>query len=690
MNIIERSHWGYFTRSIIISCVLVLACTSGCATPPEKPPAPEIGASNLCDPGPANSSCFYKRETKAKRTRLIVFVHGVFGTRFTTWGSPRSQTFWPAMISADERFSSDFDIYLINYRAPYVNQAPNIHETAGNELEKLRSYEVFKKYEDIYFIGHSMGGLVIKSMLNRLNHGEEVVQLRKVKAVVFLATPAQGAKMGKWASWFSLNPQLKDMFPASENTYLQSLEDQWVQLIEDRNNVDALGPRSFCAYEELTYNLLGIGLDYIVPRELASSSCDGGLHGMPFDHVEISNPTRPDDDPYLWVMSRIDAINQKAQVPKAGLEWKEHKIVMGSGTEFPTRPLPEWRDIACIEQDCWLSGALERGGSSGMPTVCGRGMLLHSIDRGVQWREVDKQKFNSGSGRFASPFSHWSWEEIGPIEAMIFRTWRLRGEQPAIWGWLATCSGIYETKDGGEQWHRITPSPDKPGSFGHYGDIDTFEGVSEIYAGGWQGITHSVYPYESWKIQMPTYSYAIGGVFVGPRRETWAVGHAPEGDSQYRSEYYGGIYHLPAGSQTWERLYRSDRYDEGLWDIFVDDTTAIVVGTKGLILRGTRDESGNWSWTRVPSGVESSLNSVAYTEKNGSWIVGEKGVILFSDNRGKSWTRVFAKDEGGRPIESSLFRIRFTNSGMGWIVGAGVVLCTKNEFNPYCGVTIRR
>lgn len=380
---------------------------------------------------------------------------------------------------------------------------------------------------------------------------------------------------------------------------------------------------------------------------------------------------------------------------RPSLEWHEHRIILENGADFPPKPLPAWADINCVEQNCWLSGWTEQGGASQVPTDCGHGVLLQSRDLGVRWHEVDKQTFNSGTGHMGV-FGNWSWTEIGPIHAMRFHRWQLPGTPPAIWGWLAACSGIYGTEDGGEHWRRITPSPDQPGGFAHYSDIDTREAIAEIYAVGWQGIIHASYPYDQWSMQKDTGCYidgiwketgcySIGSIFVSGK-ETWAVGHAPDG-GESDGKYYGGVYHLTANRADWKRIYRTGQPDEQLNDIFVDNTTAIVVGTKGLILRGTRDDGGNWSWSRVQSGVKSTLYSVAYTDKDGYWVVGEKGVILFSNDQGESWRKVAVKNSAGKPIESSFHRIRFANGGMGWIVGEGVVLCARNQFNPYCGTT---
>jgi tetratricopeptide (TPR) repeat protein len=203
------------------------------------------------------------------------------------------------MVAADSRFV-DYDIYLVNYRTPLFKNAPNIYETAGSELSHLKDGGAFKQYTDLHFIGHSMGGLVLKSMLLRLTSGPNVNMLRQVKSVIYLSTPAQGASIASLVSRFSMNPQLTDMERAHLNTFIQNLEDGWVQLMISRDEAKARFPRVHCAYETLETN--GV---FVVPREMANTRCDDILHSMPFNHFGMVTPTRRDADPYLWVMTRI-------------------------------------------------------------------------------------------------------------------------------------------------------------------------------------------------------------------------------------------------------------------------------------------------------------------------------------------------------------------------------------------------
>ncbi len=265
-----------------------------------------------CLPEQGQPSCFYKKASDHRNKRLIIFIHGIFGSGATSWGNPRTENFWPKMVTDDFRFK-DYDLYLVSYKAPYFGGAPNIHEIAGNELGRLRSQKVFENYQEIYFVTHSMGGLVAKDMLVSLNRGDDVARLRRIKGVVYLGTPAQGADLATLGAWLSMNPQLGNMEPSQWNAYLQLLEDQWVQLLQDRDKAGSTYPKAHCAYETLK-----TGATIVVPRQMATSRCDGLLYPMPTNHPGLTTPTGQEDDPYLWVMASIFDEEKTAEVSKGG------------------------------------------------------------------------------------------------------------------------------------------------------------------------------------------------------------------------------------------------------------------------------------------------------------------------------------------------------------------------------------
>lgn len=291
-----------------VSLISIAGCrTSGLLYPTPLSTQQSSSSEQACLSRRSQPSCFYKRDATGKQSKLIVFVHGIFGSGVSTWGDPQSESFWPAMVAADGRFAN-YDIYLVNYPTPFLDFAPSIYETALSELNHLKDYGIFKQYKDIHIIGYSMGGLVTKSLLITLANSRDAELAGKIKTVLFLATPAQGASVATLGSWFSANPQLKEMARAHLNAFIQKLEDEWVEFMLVRDKARARFPRVYCAYETLPTN--GV---FVVPREMANTRCDSPLHPMPFNHLNVAVPTLKNADPYFWVMSRIMEANEVAE-----------------------------------------------------------------------------------------------------------------------------------------------------------------------------------------------------------------------------------------------------------------------------------------------------------------------------------------------------------------------------------------
>ena len=285
-------------QSAYIILILLLA---GCIGHQAASPHP-LSQQAACLSEQTNASCFYWREKLGKKNQnLIIFVHGAFSTPGNTWGDADKGPTWPELVRRDDRFK-DFDIYLLNYRSTYFSAGPSIYENTKRELERLRDDDVFNQYQNIYFIAHSMGGLVVKSLLKQINR-RDVTQLRQVKAVVFLGTPSQGTGLATIGKWFSPNRQINEMESAHLNTSLIETEDEWTLLMDERK--EAQFPRAFCAYETRSYVLGYI----VVPREAAISRCDV-IQAMDLDHSELAAPKSTDHDPYSWAMHRINVTSR--------------------------------------------------------------------------------------------------------------------------------------------------------------------------------------------------------------------------------------------------------------------------------------------------------------------------------------------------------------------------------------------
>ena len=105
--------------------------------------------------------------------------------------------------------------------------------------------------------------------------------------------------------------------------------------------------------------------------------------------------------------------------------------------------------------------------------------------------------------------------------------------------------------------------------------------------------------------------------------------------------------------------------------MLIGEKTGFAVGPGGVIVKGTRNDRGLWSWAGLAGRKPTShnLNSVIYVDDR-LWIVGDGGIVLSGRNLGKDWSIQYLKDEaGGQP---NLKRIRLHGSSL-WIVGDRVV-----------------
>jgi pimeloyl-ACP methyl ester carboxylesterase len=230
---------------------------------------------------------------------LVVFLHGITGDPEKTWFNKHSGAYWPTLLTEDPDFGR-FDVFVVSYPSPFLGRASTIEENATRLLQQFQDGGLFDRFKQIYFIAHSMGGLIIKRMLVDLNRESRVEQLRLVRAVLFLSTPAQGSSLARVAAWFTSNPQFADLRSAVSNTYLQAVDNQWETLLRDRNEQQAMFPKLFCAYETRK-----TALAFIVSRIYAKTASDENPYPMDLAHGGIAKPFGKEGDPYEWAKAKI-------------------------------------------------------------------------------------------------------------------------------------------------------------------------------------------------------------------------------------------------------------------------------------------------------------------------------------------------------------------------------------------------
>lgn len=138
--------------------------------------------------------------------------------------------------------------------------------------------EIFRSHDEVVFLCHSMGGLVVRGFLKRYQALAD-----KVPLIYFFSTPTDGAHIASLASMLSANPQLHGMIPADSNDFLLSMQKDWRAI--------PVHIFSKCAYEtQDTYHVR------IVDERSATSLCDGPVTPFALNHIDIVKPRDAKDD----------------------------------------------------------------------------------------------------------------------------------------------------------------------------------------------------------------------------------------------------------------------------------------------------------------------------------------------------------------------------------------------------------
>ncbi|MCY2991153.1 MAG: hypothetical protein NTY19_25235 [Planctomycetota bacterium] len=135
---------------------------------------------------------------KADRSADIVFVHGLGGCSHSTWrhgkeGKP-GHFFWPQELGRSLPLCG---VWTIGYAAGITELgSPGmiIEKRAGNIASQLAMWNIGER--PVVFIAHSMGGLVVKSLIvsSQLTMDERRKRLvRNIRGIVFCGTPHRGS-----------------------------------------------------------------------------------------------------------------------------------------------------------------------------------------------------------------------------------------------------------------------------------------------------------------------------------------------------------------------------------------------------------------------------------------------------------------------------------------------------------------
>jgi len=134
----------------------------------------------------------------------IIFVHGLGGHPYKTWTKEKCKPL-PMLMMDDESFGR-FDLYTFGYKSNFIFKGHNLKDIADLLFTEIKA-KVNRK--DIYYVTHSMGGVITQSMLSEQVERGNSDFLKANRGVVYLAVPFAGASIASIASTaYSLIPPI--------------------------------------------------------------------------------------------------------------------------------------------------------------------------------------------------------------------------------------------------------------------------------------------------------------------------------------------------------------------------------------------------------------------------------------------------------------------------------------------------
>ena len=155
---------------------------------------------------------FFQTPAENPQGKCVVLVHG--------WGVRGSSM----RKMADALAKEGYDIFRYDYPS---SKWPIAEQTALFLASYRKLVEQLPQNEKIFFLTHSMGGLLLRGAMAEMTEAE----CKRIEAIVMLGPPNHGSKLaylGKIPGIRQINQSLGDMAPTEDNYALKLPRPQWI------------------------------------------------------------------------------------------------------------------------------------------------------------------------------------------------------------------------------------------------------------------------------------------------------------------------------------------------------------------------------------------------------------------------------------------------------------------------------
>ena len=247
------------------------------------------------------------------RVADLIFVHGLGGDYLSTWhpkGKKEVNNSWLTWLGQD---FEDLGIWSVSYNIEPLKWRGNtmpLADTAINIVDLLDEHSIGER--PVFFVTHSMGGLVVKQLLRHANDfgnrsWKKIVD--RTRGIVYLSTPHSGSDIACWIG------HIGNFVGTSVSVdELKANDSRLLELNEVYRNHDVLSAIPIKVYCEAypTNNV-------IVVDKTSANPGIAGVTPVPLfkDHSTIAKPNSPEDRPYKGVKKFIqENLNNCSTLPR--------------------------------------------------------------------------------------------------------------------------------------------------------------------------------------------------------------------------------------------------------------------------------------------------------------------------------------------------------------------------------------